>query len=314
MVDNLMDWNWFFSSLAQSTAAIVGIFGAFVFAKIISNEAEYNRKLSKLRELKNRAARLVDEAHNRYFHWYNQQVEEEEVDHLIERFDEPTALLTPEEYLDELNFSPYVPVEETLALIREKVDEENQIRLNPSPSTYIDPLMRLPVDPSSIHIRSLRRAKIEEERVAIKQLRVEVDDHIRFTKGFFEEVRRNPESSDMISKSILASILLFFVGVIYPLSFMPIPTGSQPSPSVSFDAILASFFSLRGILLLSVSVIFSGVMLAFFILNKNLSYPSSDLMELERLMSMETYSSYFANEDRNRDWWSSRSKDNSHVV
>ena len=31
-----MDWNWFFSSFAQSSAAIVGIFGAFLITKILN--------------------------------------------------------------------------------------------------------------------------------------------------------------------------------------------------------------------------------------------------------------------------------------
>lgn len=311
---NSMDWNWFFSSLAQSTAAIVGIFGAFIFTKIIGNEAEYHRKRSKFKELVNRAVRLEDEADNRYFSWYNQQVEIDEIDRLIKRLDEPN-LLTPEEYIAELNFSPYVPVDEVLALIRSKLEEETRLQESPPPSNSMNPLMAMPVDLSRTQMDITRsqmrmslRAQLEAEREAIERLRVEVDDHIRSSRRFLEEVKNNPESSSAISKSIVAALLLFFVGVVYPLSFMPIPIGAHPALSFSFESFFTILLSLRGILLLSVSTIFSGVMLAFFILNKKLKYPPDDLKELEHLLSIDSYSSYFAIQDENRKWWSDRSK------
>lgn len=42
------DWNWFFSSLSQSAAAIVGIFGAFIITKIFSNQTAFSEKTAKL--------------------------------------------------------------------------------------------------------------------------------------------------------------------------------------------------------------------------------------------------------------------------
>jgi len=44
-----VDWNWFFSALAQSTAAIVGLIGAFVFTKIVNNQAAFAVKRNKSR-------------------------------------------------------------------------------------------------------------------------------------------------------------------------------------------------------------------------------------------------------------------------
>jgi cytosine/uracil/thiamine/allantoin permease len=46
-----MDWNWFFSSLAQSVAALVGIFAAFVITKIINNQSDFARKATRIREI-----------------------------------------------------------------------------------------------------------------------------------------------------------------------------------------------------------------------------------------------------------------------
>lgn len=38
----MSDWNVFYSSLAQSTAAFVGLLGAFIITKIINNEQQFN--------------------------------------------------------------------------------------------------------------------------------------------------------------------------------------------------------------------------------------------------------------------------------
>ncbi|MCH7733340.1 MAG: hypothetical protein IIB44_12675 [Candidatus Marinimicrobia bacterium] len=39
----MTDWNWFFSALAQSAAAIVGIFAAFIITKIVNNQSTLNQ-------------------------------------------------------------------------------------------------------------------------------------------------------------------------------------------------------------------------------------------------------------------------------
>lgn len=46
-----MDWNWFFSSLAQSAASITGILGAFIIAKISSTQTDFSEKKKSLKEL-----------------------------------------------------------------------------------------------------------------------------------------------------------------------------------------------------------------------------------------------------------------------
>lgn len=67
-----MDWNWFFSSLAQSSAAIVGFFGAFTITKILSNETAFSEKKNRLKELLSVAEKIKDDAdviliHNKGF-------------------------------------------------------------------------------------------------------------------------------------------------------------------------------------------------------------------------------------------------------
>ena len=62
-----MDWNWFFSSLAQSTAAIVGLFGAFIITKIINNEKEYKTNTAKIENLLHQSSLLKKEVNFPFF-------------------------------------------------------------------------------------------------------------------------------------------------------------------------------------------------------------------------------------------------------
>lgn len=66
-----MDWNWFFSSLAQSAAAIVGVFGAFIITKILSNQTTFSEKKNRLKELIAKAEKIKVEADELDFGWVN---------------------------------------------------------------------------------------------------------------------------------------------------------------------------------------------------------------------------------------------------
>lgn len=46
-----LDWNWFFSSVAQSAAAMVGVIAAFLIAKVLSNQAAFHLKRDELPKL-----------------------------------------------------------------------------------------------------------------------------------------------------------------------------------------------------------------------------------------------------------------------
>lgn len=67
MPSSALDWNWFFSSLAQSVAALVGVFAAFIITKIINNQAEFQRKNLRLRELLSISAKYRDALSGRSF-------------------------------------------------------------------------------------------------------------------------------------------------------------------------------------------------------------------------------------------------------
>jgi hypothetical protein len=92
-------------------------------------------------------------------------------------------------------------------------------------------------------------------------------------------------------------MLLFFVGVIYPLSFLPYTLGSEIN--LSFSAFLDALFSIKGGLLLSTSLIFLVVMAIFLMVNLRLKYGEEHLEALEYYSQYTSYSPYLKNAEEN---------------
>ena len=69
----MLDWNVFYSSLAQSTAAFVGLLGAFIVTKIVNNEQQYKESKVIIEEYIIIANNLKTRLKNRSFDWYNKR-------------------------------------------------------------------------------------------------------------------------------------------------------------------------------------------------------------------------------------------------
>lgn len=98
--------------------------------------------------------------------------------------------------------------------------------------------------------------------------------------------------------------LLFFLGVIYPLSFLPTNVGRDITLSFDFHVIMSHMFSIKGIFLTLLSIIFSSILIIFFLLNIKLKYSNELISELMECKKLSSYSEYFAimeeNEQKNR--------------
>src|SRR5258706_12907502 len=102
-----MDWNWFFSSLAQATAAIAGIFAAFIITKIINLQSEFKRKEAKMKALRVSSENYRDALKNRRWKWYcgvKTELALKKIDHLLER----GARGTPDEFLRKVKFPKFI--------------------------------------------------------------------------------------------------------------------------------------------------------------------------------------------------------------
>lgn len=301
-----MDWNWFFSSLSQSAAAIVGIFGAFIITKILSNQATFAEKTNRIRELIVLAQRIVDDASDLSIDWYNRRISEREADRLNDLL-ERSGDETPEQLYDQLKFSAFIEkklvlqfIENTIESRRQRLErarEEERLRQETRRSGggigafsdiggFAAPMRNINM-PSNLALNPA----LEKERDAIDLVIRNARQHIRLVRDLLDAVQGNPESSPQITYALVMISMLFFVGVIYPLSFMP--TRIDTTPGLSFGAFIDITFSLRGALLLAVSVIFTGVLGMFFAMNVRMKYRDDEIQKLVEFSSLGAYSRFF---------------------
>lgn len=308
-----MDWNWFFSSLSQSAAAIVGIFGAFIITKILSNQAVFTEKTNRMRELLVLAQRIVDDASDLSIDWYNKRIVEREIDQLND-FLEKHSDETPEQLYCRLKFSIFIEKHVALQIIENviesrnrRIEKEQEIRRkrleeqSRRGGTFAAFAEFAEIANPAFNTRSSLNVHLapalEKERDAIDLVVRNARHHIRLVRDFLDTVRGNPESSPQITYALALIVALFYVGVIYPLSFMP--TKMDTPPALSFGAFIDIAFSLRGVLLIAVSAIFTSILAMFFVMNMRMKYQLQEIEKLVEFSSLGAYSKFFQVMDEN---------------
>jgi hypothetical protein len=319
-----MDWNWFFSSLSQSSAAIVGIFGAFIITKVLSNQAAFQEKLGRFKSLETSAARLVESADNLHFRWYIRLTTGRALSDAEDLLDKDEAL-KPESLYEELNFSSFLARHEALTelqALKERREQARQAeverlqeiarqqqqflrkpagRLGAFPGIgSVAGAMAIPVPQKFPPLGALNHpyAELQKELEAINALEVEIRHHMRTVTDFLATVSPNPESSRAISAALLMVAALFLLGVVYPLSFMPTP--AVWTPELELQGFWSRVFSLRGGLLIVVSSIFTAALAMFAFMNKRMRYPAEQISALEKFTDIATYSEFYAVAQQNR--------------
>lgn len=300
------DWNWFFSSVAQSAAAIVGIFGAFIVTQILANQSAYADKSRRMQELITLGEKLVDATGRLAFDWYHKHDTANEVVDLEELLKEDETE-EPESLYAKLRFSPYIAKADVIqTIIRVKSHREERLRREREEARRkmerrnLGNAFALAI-PTSYDLpdasRYLLQPNLTKERDEIDAMYTEARHHARVVSDFHGLVHSHPESSTLITAALILILTLFFAGVIYPLSFMPLPTNWEPT--LSFSEIPNFLFSLRGALLAGVSILFTAMLAMFFILNIRMRYPQALLEQLEQYKNLSKYSIYFANREEN---------------
>ena len=295
------DWNWFFSSVAQSAAAIVGIFGAFIVTKILANQSAFAEKNRRVQELITLGEKLVDATGRLAFDWYHKHDNSDEF-RSLEKLLEENETEEPELLYEKLRFSPYITKNDVIQEIsdyistreirlqRNRQDARQQKNLGFAMSARPDLLSGLS---TSLHLQP----QLTKEREEIDAMYTEVKHHARMVTDFHTLVEVHPESSPLITTSLILILTLFFAGVIYPLSFMPLPTDWKPA--ISINEIPNFLFSLRGALLTVISAIFTVMLAMFFFINIQMRYPQHLLKQLEQYSHLSKYSKFFANREEN---------------
>lgn len=295
----LVDWNVFFSTVSQTAGAIVGIFAAFLITKIVANQSEYSRNREKVSDSVHKSKALEHEAETRYFNWYNERTSARALEEIDDLYHENDDILLIEEYYKKLRFSPFQSKEKTLSLIQNKIDELSE-RKRAENERIQSELKKSKFGFISVTQKGMRVAKLAnlsvnttEEREQIDNLLVRTTMQSKINHESLVLLRSGSESSLLVSISIVAVILLFFSGVIWPLSFLPLSLNAEIS--LSLAAFWIILFSLKGMLLSLMSLIFVALMVVFFYINIGLKYEPELLGQLEKYSDIGNYSEYFNN-------------------
>lgn len=121
----MSDWNVFYSSLAQSTAAFVGLLGAFIITKIINNEQQFNENKILIEDCIVTANNLKMRLKDRYFNWYNTRIREKVFEKMEDNsYDDKNILYkSPEIIYNEYKFSEFDQKSEVLVAIKEQQEK-----------------------------------------------------------------------------------------------------------------------------------------------------------------------------------------------
>jgi len=175
-------------------------------------------------------------------------------------------------------------------LNEEKRMKEKMARIaDNSPMPFIENILNQKC--LDVHNFSNMTGQITEEREAIDNLLVRVTMQASMNKELLSLLKSSSESSSLINVSICAVMLLFFAGVVYPLSFLPLVPGKDIVLSVR--AFCDTLFSTKGALLAVMSLIFSGLMIIFFMVNLKLKHDKKNISELDKYSYIKNYSEYF---------------------
>lgn len=328
-----MDWNWFFSSISQSSAAIVGLLGAFILTKTLNSQSTYIEKANRMKTLIAECEKHKKTAEKLHFRWYNRQINEEAKNKFENLITEDSSLIhkPAEEIYHKLDFSLYQKKSISLRLIkviqdkhikkeeekRRKAEEERRAReerahhndegflsifrtrVNPLGLSAPNIIAQPDVTTASIlSTPRLNYALIQTEKEKIDKSLIDTQHHTEIVKIFLDSVVGNPEYSKQINVIVLLVTLLFFAGVIYPVSFMPLPSPLE-KVSISLAAVPKTLFSLQGGLLTIISAIFCAIPYVFYRLNKSFIYNKSQVDTLTHYRELSAYSEYFSYYEEN---------------
>ena len=233
------DWNWFFSSVAQSAAAIVGIFGAFIVTKILANQSAFAEKGRRIQELITLGNKLDDATSRLSFEWYHKHDSASEIEDL-EKLLEKDETEDPESLYEKLRFSPYIAKADALQTVsRVKSYREERLQLERDESRrQMEQARKLGIGSAfalsaksnlisglntSLHLQP-QLTKVREE---IDEMYTEVKHHARVVSDFHSLVVSHPESSALITASLVLILTLFFCWGNLPSQFHAATNGLE---------------------------------------------------------------------------------------
>jgi len=254
-MDRIMEWNYFFSTLAQACGALVGIIGAFTIAKLLNDNEDSELKKSLLFNLFIKKNELIDKFKLIDFDEYNRNriLDSPELWDAVEKttyHDCKDEKMKVQLYLDEVK--NLYPGRDNLTLVSNVL--EGYTSLDPEEDEYEYRLM----NPGKM--------KLQLDRIYhnIESLRIESEKTIKEFTVLSELTKSKQITLTTLMKTIIGMGFAIFVFVIYPLSFLPIPKDVVPEIVFTLSNIWDTFACIGGLFLIILSV-FTCIFIHFLV-------------------------------------------------
>lgn len=144
-----------------------------------------------------------------------------------------------------------------------------------------------------------------QEQIYMAKQKQSMDDLIedalhqsKLNQRLLADLDGTDRAHNLISSSLLVVLALFFIGVIYPLSFLPLIPNAEINLSVA--AFWDILFSLKGGMLSVLSVSFTWLILKFWLFNRNLRLTKEELLNLAKFSKVEGFSEYLKNYEEHK--------------
>jgi hypothetical protein len=287
-----IDWNWFFAAFAQCAAALIGIIGAFIISKLLGEAEKEETYSSNVEQLIIEYKYLKNKISVRKFNWHDETIikysdaltdaikngvfnnltKQQKLQKLFEI--EPELLKTPICYF----------------VLEKKINDLTSIS-----RFYGSNLPLLPeIDFTSVKPASLMN-ELRMEREIINNLKIESKTLIDKFKKTKKDINVTKKNLNPIKTTIYILAIGLLLTVIYPLHFMPIEPNKNPEIDFSVDLICSHLISIKGLLLLLLTIVVEGVFIYFLCLIKDLEnkYNISISKLEEKYFSIADYCPYF---------------------
>lgn len=275
-----LDWNWLFSSVAQSVAALVGVMGAFLISRILNGEMSFARHRSRTRDLLRQGEMLEDRAAARDFEWINQLTLEYGLQDVASAIADTDEVLSPRDYYEKFDFSTYMARDEALEQIEAQI--ATAVAEKQKPAGPFNFAAWVPTAPEYI---VSERQNLTREQDAICDVRLAVRAHMREVREHLDLVCRQPDRSPVMRLTLAALLLLFWLGVIWPLTFLPVGEVAFPVSNALSSA--------RTAMLVIAGTVFTALVISLGFINERLVHSQSELDQLRRELEPARYSIYF---------------------
>ncbi len=298
-----MDWVWFYSTLSQCSAAIVGFLGAFTISKLITFENDYTITVNEIKILKSKIISQKKLLKLRSFDALIKKTRELE-------FEKPEfkaavkelavkGMCDEKELIDCCSFSKYDNMQELKQAVRAEYESFTK------PTKTLDlknpEILEAPrgdANKLSDSFTKLRTLQYESTSKTINENEFEherelIEKEVINTQNLAEEVKRLigrmltvPNNRRIIQLIIFIIAVLFLVGVLVPLLRLPY--------TATYDFI-ADVFSFKGILLCMVSMAFLTLCVVLFARTFPLKISNEDANVLQKYQDVGEYSPYLRN-------------------